>query len=853
MKKANIERSFCILQLLTTLVFLTFVGIPVSGGQSEREYNGAYSGEYLNHIAFPLGGIGAGMICLEGAGAISHVSVYNKPDMFNEPCTFAALCIKSRDNIAKVLEGPVPSRKLFGQPGGGNGSAGKTYGLPRFEKATFLARFPFAHIRLEDNEVPMDVEILGWSPFIPCDADNSSLPLAALEYSFKNTTNEKLEAVFSFNSKNFMAVRPERAAVSKIENGFILEGSIHPRIKGEFAVFTDDTSAKVNRAWFRGFLWDALTMAWNDVQRGNCYDKPPVSSGPPGTGGTVFIPFELSPGAEKKLRIMLCWYVPNSDLRFGPNLESRRRRENVKDLEKHQPWYAGRFSNIRMVADHWRDNYQNLRSESKKFSDCFYDSTLPAEVIETIAANLTILKSPTVLRQTDGRLWCFEGCRDNRGCCYGSCTHVWNYAQALPHLFAKLERSLRKTEFNESQDHRGHQMFRSSLPVRPTTHRGHAAADGQLGGIMKVYRDWRISGDTDWLKRIWHKVKKSLDYCIKTWDPQHNGVLSEPHHNTYDIEFWGPDAMCTSFYLGALNAACKMAKAVNEDCSLYRSLLRKGRKYTNNNLFNGEYYYQKVQWKELEAESPLENKHITGRSYLPEVVELFKKEGPRHQYGNGCLSDGVLGSWMARVCGLYDVLDEEKVESHLKSVYKYNLKSDLFDHANPQRPGFAAGHEGGLLLCTWPRGDKPSLPFVYSDEVWTGIEYQVASHLIMHGMIEEGLDVVRKCRDRYDGRVRNPFNEYECGNWYARAMSSYALLQALTGARYDAVQKILYLEPRLKGDFRSFLCTATGYLTVGVKDGKPFYEVTNGSVQIDLMEYKPNEKSAHTTYRLQSP
>ena len=128
-----------------------------------------------------------------------------------------------------------------------------------------------------------------------------------------------------------------------------------------------------------------------------------------------------------------------------------------------------------------------------------------------MAANLTILKSPTVLRQTDGRLWCFEGCSDNRGCCHGSCTHVWNYAQAIPHLFPDLERSLRQTEFNESQDDRGHQTFRSGLPIRPVAHTFHAASDGQLGGIMKVYRDWRICGDTAWLKSLWPRVRQSLE------------------------------------------------------------------------------------------------------------------------------------------------------------------------------------------------------------------------------------------------------------------------------------------------------------------------------------------------------
>ena len=134
------------------------------------------------------------------------------------------------------------------------------------------------------------------------------------------------------------------------------------------------------------------------------------------------------------------------------------------------------------------------------------------------------------------------------------------------------------------------------------------------------------------------------------------------------------------------------------------------------------------------------------------------------------------------------------------------------------------------------------MPFVYSNEVWTGIEYQVASHLMLMGHVDEGLDIVRTLRDRYDGRVRNPFNEYECGHWYARAMSSYGLLQGLSGARYDAVEKVLYLEPSLPGDFRCFFAAATGYGTLGVREGKPFLEVQSGRIECQEIRFTPSRK-----------
>jgi len=147
--------------------------------------------------------------------------------------------------------------------------------------------------------------------------------------------------------------------------------------------------------------------------------------------------------------------------------------------------------------------------------------------------------------------------------------------------------------------------------------------------------------------------------------------------------------------------------------------------------------------------------------------------------------------------------------------------------------------EGGLLMCSWPRGGRLSLPFVYSDEVWTGVEYHVAAHLMMVGRVEEALTIVRTARDRYDGRYRNPFDEYECGHWYARAMSSYAMLQGLTGARYDAVERVLHLTPSIQGDFRSFFCAAGGYGTVGVADGKPFLDVVSGQIDVDRIDYTP--------------
>lgn len=973
---------------------LALMSIYVNG--QESRYNTWYSGSRLNHVNFPIGGIGAGMVGLEGNGAWSQMSVGNQPDVLNEPFAFAAISVKGFPKGAKVLQGAVPDWKVFGLPGTGGGRGSLFYGLPRFEKCRFLTEFPSALIELADDDIPLSVSIRGWSPFIPGDADNSSLPVGSMDYTFTNTSNQTIEAVFSWNSKNIIS-KNESNEIIPCTNGFtcVQKGdSANPEYQGWFSVFTNEP-AVVDHCWFRGDWFDALTMVWKDIRECKVVAEAPKGPNPP--GASLYVPIKLAPGETKTINLMFCWYFPETRLtsgvapsaegtafKTGPvpgtaegqqnvtgfagkklvntyypdgdgavgtlispsftikqsyiafligggeipekacvnlvvdgnvvrtttgkNAESLKKQiwdvKNLKgksaviqivdqtsgswghinvdqivftnndqmdpgqpgrsDLlfenfegdsygawtvaatEKkdcsgcepgacetpkyYKPWYAGKFKSVDEVAAYWKRNFQTLRSGSELFAKTFYASTLPPEVIEAVAANLGILKSPTVLRDQNGKFWAWEGCGDKNGCCAGSCTHVWNYAQAVPHLFPELERSLRETEFTVSQNEQGHQTFRAALPIVEPEHDFHAASDGQLGGIMKIYRDWRISGDNAWMSNLYPFVKKSIDYCIKIWDPDHTGVLVEPHHNTYDIEFWGPDGMCSSFYLGALTAFIEMSKFLEKPAAEYEALLAKGKTYLEKELFNGEYFYQKIRWTDLHAADPTKNPPAPNS--IDDTYELLLKEGPKYQYGNGCLSDGIMGMWLASVCGLPEVINKDKVTSHLVSVHKYNLKNDLTDHDNPQRPAFAMGKEGGLLICTWPHGGQLSLPFVYSNEVWTGIEYQVASHLMLHGEVEKGLDIVRACRDRYNGVVRNPFDEYECGHWYARAMSSYGLIQGLTGLRYDAVDKTLHIKSQIGNNFQAFISTATGYGLAGLKDGKPFIDVKSGMIPV---------------------
>jgi len=971
-------------------IIATAAVLPV---HADRPFNTPYTGAHLNRVAFPIGGLGSGMFCLEGTGAISHMSVRHNLEFFHEPVVFAALCVlgdKPEANIARVVEGPVPDWKFFGAADTGRGAPGNTYGLPRFRDCRFDFRFPFGNVRLRDEAVPLEATITGFSPFIPGDADSSSLPAGALEYKFRNTSKHPQRAVFSLNSRNFMGKGP----IGAFPGGFVLHAG--PARRKSFAFHAPGEAVSVDHCWFKGGWWDPMTITWTNIQAGKVISNPPGSGAP---GASLFIPFKLAPGEERTIRLLTTWYVPTEPQAAGvafrekPSAGSAPRQQEVsgflgkglvnsfdpggdapvgvlcspsfsidskflhflvgggaqgkqtcvemvvgdeavrsvsgKDSEQLQwtsfnlgkwqgkqgqiriidnatgpwghiladhfifsdepidklkitgsgrlikdpdrarlfaefdgadygdwkiaksagdccpdgdcdtrepiptvyvPWYTRRYKSLEDAAKDFVARYDDLRARSGKFSGTLYDTSLPPEVIEAVAANLSILKSPTVLRQHDGRLWLWEGCNDGSGCCAGSCTHVWNYAQAICHLFPDLERGLRQTEFFEGLDEAGRQAFRQNLPIRPG---GTAfdACDGQLGGIIKTRREWRISGDDRWLAEYWPQIRRSLDYAIGKWDPRRTGLLEESHHNTYDINYFGPNGHCGSFYIAALAAAVEMGTALGEEVAAYRQLLEKGKARMEAELWNGEYFIQKVAKDGLDKNFGQLDPDRQASAYR-EVTETVNRQGPKYQYGNGILSDGILGLWMARTSGMTDdLVDPKMVESHLLAIHKYNFREDLSTHANPQRPSYALGDEGGLLLCSWPEGDKPLLPFVYSDEVWTGIEYQVASHLMMTGHVAEGLEIVRACRKRYDGIRRNPMNEYECGHWYGRALASFSLLQGLTGMWYDAGDQILRIDSRI-GNFRAPLFTARGFGTVEFKDGKAKLAVTSGEIPV---------------------
>ena len=819
----------------------------------------SFSSDTATQIAMPLGGIGAGCICLNGYGGLQDFSIWNRPSTTALPegysssqAAFAILHIKGESPVTKLVEGPFPILKIFDQGLQGEGyRRGGFEGFPRFQKCIFKGEYPFGEARLTDSSVPLQVSLSAWNPFIPLDDKDSGIPCAILEYTLHNSSPQRVEYEFSYHLSHLAPGCAEEQSASRNtvipERGVFLHNVEKPNAEGYGSACLTAIGYKprVKGMWLRspGWEFDSLSALWREVSSGTftANDGSNEIDTRGRNGGSILLEGALAPGESRTYPILIAWHFPNCYLQVGGVADSEAqgaagcRSVAEGTPPRWRPFYASVWNDAREIALYVDEHYDSLRARTLAFKESLFSSTLPPYALDAVSANLAILKSPTVLRVENGDLWGWEGCFPDAGCCHGSCTHVWNYAQAFPHLYPQLERTLRELELGRSMDDNGHVTFRSALPEGPVKHDFHAASDGQLGGIMKVFRDWQISGDMDWLRKMYPLAKRSLDYCIRTWDPDHQGGLFEPHHNTYDIEFWGPDGMCTSIYLGALSAQAQMASALGEtrDAEFYDDLAHRCARFMEQQLFNGDYFQQKVQYLGLRNTSfATMVAHVDEHS--SEMQRLLKREGPKYQYGNGCLSDGVIGAWMARIYGIETPLGRENVRTTLQAIFQHNFKKDLSLHANAQRPGYAMGHEPGLLLCTWPKGGKPTLPFVYSDEVWTGIEYQVASHLIAEGFVKEGLTIVKALRSRYDGRSRNPWNEYECGNYYARAMASYALLGALAGFRYSAVQRTLWFGPQLTvRPFKTFFSTASGYGTIELGSQSLRVQLLEGSLSLE--------------------
>ncbi|NPV10049.1 MAG: hypothetical protein HPY83_19050 [Anaerolineae bacterium] len=767
-----------------------------------------HDGYTATEAAFPLGGIGTGCISLTARGSLVDWEIFNRPNKGTIlPYSFFSIWARAQgeEPVTRVVQGP-PSPPYSGRGGGGYRGFGfgvtreDGSGLPHMWAAALRGEFPLAWVEFEDPKLPVQVRLEAFSPFIPMNPDESGLPIAVLYFHLTNTTRTPVEVSLLgslFNAVGYPGSGPFVGEhLGGNVNSYVEEDSVrgiyltsgkyprnHPQF-GSMALTTTWADVFHQKASLRAGWFDAMHDFWDHFSADGSVPEreyPPSEEGHSDVG-SLGLRAHLNPGQKVVLPFFISWHFPNFVKYWGG-------RQNDCPCEGDRPvwrnYYATQWSDALDVARYFAQHEDRLCGQTKLFHDVLFSSKLPPYVLDALSSQASILHSPTVLRLPDGTFYGFEGCHSDAGCCEGSCTHVWNYAQTVAFLFPSLERSLREADYTYNMTDGGHMGFRLQLPLGSPPWQFHAAADGQLGGLLKLYRDWKLSGDDEWLGKWWPRARKALEYAWQQWDADRDGVIEGIQHNTYDIEFSGPNSMIGSFYLGALRAAEEMSRhlattgapgASADDAAEYRRMFESGRRRMDSELFNGEWYVQKPDWERT----------------------------PKYQYGEGCLADQVIGQWLAEIVGLGLLLDHEHVRSALQSIFRHNWRTELWEHPNPQRI-YALNDEKGLLLCTWPRGGRPEIPFPYSDEVWCGIEYQVASHLIYEGFVEEGLAIVRGLRERHDGVRRNPWNEFECGSHYARSLASWSVLTALSGFHFDMPHRSLGFTPRLRPeDWRSF-------------------------------------------------
>ncbi len=772
-----------------------------------------YSGEALKMISFPLGGIGTGTIGLGGRGELRDWEIFNRPNkgyrpQYTMPYIF---CRQGDRKVAKVLE-----RKLLPPLHDSQGLPPKDFPcLPRLDEAVFLGTYPMARIFFHDDSLPVSVQLEAFNPMIPGNADDSGVPVAVLAYTITNETRKPVSGSIALSMANAvgMGCSCSDVKIGQNVNAFKDAGSfrgIYMTTKrynrrqvpyGTMALVT--TAKKVTYAteFNEPGWWDAGQKVWDEYSATGRLAGPKATTKPSGDNdtrvGMLCAEYNLKAGASTEIIFLITWSFPQRQADWGTVPQENRQAV----IPNH---YARKFGDAWQAARYVTANFRRLREATLNFERAMFDSSLPGAATDAVSSQMSIIRTNTTMWLDDpaddkaGRVFAFEGCCSTFGCCPMNCTHVWNYEQSMAHLYPSLERTMRKTDYIDNIHHRGAMSFRTSQPLkagRKPWRTDLPAADGQFGTVVKTYREWRISGDDAFLKKLWPAVKESIRFAwtgFAGWDADRDGVLEGVQHNTYDIEFHGPNTMCGSLYLAALKAGIEMAEYLGESktAAEFAEVLRSGSKKSDEMLFNGEYYEQKIVYDK----------------------KKYKKH-PKYQYGCGCLSDQLLGQWAAHVAGLGYVLPEKHVAAAMASIFRHNFRPNLSDHHGCQR-GYAIGDEGGLVNCSWPHGEREKFPFVYSDEVWTGIEYQVAAGLVYEGLIDEGLSVVTALRDRHDGVARNPWNEFECGDHYARAMASWSVLLALSGQQYDGRTGRLTMKPLVEPkDFRCIYTANDAYGT----------------------------------------
>ncbi len=806
-----------------------------------------YRGEALRAIALPLGGIGTGSIALAGDGGLRQWQIVNNVNHdAHVPNSFFAIWagdyLDARRN-AVVLQSkalyddshftPAPSISDHLIP---EGSRRLLNELPGVESLEITAQYPIIEVAYQSGAIPVHVHLETFSPFIPLNSKDSGLPAIIFNFTVTNPQDHPINVSLMGAQQNIVGWDGKThidnnqnfgyggnvnhlihlQGITAIDMNNVRLGTDHPA-NGSLALAVLEQSLPYSNRLVHSEpdgrpqeteaeritampQWEAAKQLWDYFGnlRGVLPNQGSVGASDDGQtwNGALSAHFRLEAGASHTVTFVLAWYFPNRYVTWD------QRSMGVLDRKSHF-WlgnqYNRHFKSALNVVEYIRDNYERLVEQTRLFRDSFFDSTLPWEVLESAAAPISTLRSPTCIWNEDGRFHGFEGCHGAstihgalEGCCPMNCTHVWNYEMALAKLFPDLEQLMRYTDLVDQISPWGSIPHRTPLPLylpRPFTMfiggPRNPAMDGEMGTVLKTYREVLHGANKEWFDMMWTQTKKLMQHIMTDYDTEGDGVIRGEQPNTYDISIFGPNTFIGSMYLAALRAAEEMAKLQGEDelAQQYRARFELGSRNYDTLCWNGEYYIQ--------------------------VVDL--NQHTQQQFGTGCHIDQLLGQWWAHVLGLGYVLPEAHVKTAIRNIVKFNYREG-FDRAAQKPRVYMDERDRGLYICTWPHGDKPEIPTQYSDEVWSGLEYPLAGMLLYADELNLALDVLANIRHRHNGTRRSPWNEVECGDHYVRAMASWTTLEAASGYRYDAIHGILSFAPRFTAEnFQSFFITGSAW------------------------------------------
>jgi len=765
----------------------------------------SYKREQLNALTFPIGGIGTGSISLNGYGELVEWQIFNNVDSrAYVPYAFFAIWIKGNKGVTvKVLQRsrPILKKDIWWM-------TNTTFMLPRVDDIEFIGMYPIGLMKYKDRDLPVDVVLEVFSPFIPPDAKNSAIPVAIFIFHIWNKTGDTIRISLMASLQNAIGYDGHSTISGNRFQGF--GGNVNKLITTEHykAVFMYSEGIKEDDPKFGTIClatmnteatcligWNDIVELWNDFSSDGTFEDRGEETTPSSKGTTWNTalsvgPIDIEPGGYKEVVFLIAWHFPNRVIDWDP------KRAGIRVGNMYNNW----FKNALEVVDYVVSKFDYLREKTELFAYTLYDSTLPREIVDSVSTQLSTMRTPTLMWLEDGTIACFEGCSISSGCCPMNCTHVYNYEQSIAFTFPSIERRMRELDLGIQMENNGMIHHRTVIPLDHPRESG-PAIDGQLGTILKTYREFLFTGDIEFLRKYWPRLILAMDYVLREYDRDGDGVIEWAQPNTYDCIVYGPNTFIGTLYLAALKAMMKMAEIVGdrEAKAKYEELFKRGMRKLDKLTWNGEYYVQRLDVGSIEEA----RKWVKKDKWLRGWAEC--------SIGSGCLSDQLLGQWWAHILDLGYLLPQEHIIKALKSIYKYNWRRELRRHVHSQRV-YAFPNEGGLINCTWPKGDRPSDAIWYCDEVWTGVEYEVATLMIYESMIREALEILKAIRERYDGRTGSPWDEVECGEHYARPMSSWSLLLAAMGYKFDAYHSVIKFSPRINEEnFKALFTTATGW------------------------------------------